>query len=181
MNAELDNLRSMIKTAELNEVFVPNKPLHKRKWVENMLLIGNNAFTSNIDEDDVLKIMMLQNVENSWKILLLMGIGVFTNKNDLAYTEIMKKMAEKQQLYLIIASDDYIYGTNYQFCHGYLSKDLCLTQEKMIQALGRIGRNNIQQSYSIRLRDDEQIKKLFYEEQNKQEVKKMNLLFSTKV
>jgi len=78
---------------------------------------------------------------------------------------------------MIIASSDYIYGTNYQFCHGYLSKDLVLTQEKMIQALGRIGRSNIQQTYSIRLRDDEQIKKLFYEDLNKPEVKNMNLLF----
>ena len=36
----------------------------------------------------------------------------------------MKKLAQNQKLYLIIASSDYIYGTNYQFCHGYLSKDL---------------------------------------------------------
>jgi hypothetical protein len=79
---------------------------------------------------------------------------------------------------MIIASSDYIYGTNYQFCHGYLSKDLVLTQEKMVQALGRIGRNNIQQTYSVRLRDDEQITKLFYEERDKPEVKNMNMLFS---
>jgi hypothetical protein len=79
---------------------------------------------------------------------------------------------------MIIASSDYIYGTNYQFCHGYLSKDLVLTQEKMVQAIGRIGRNNIQQTYSVRLRDDEQINKLFYMEQDKPEVKNMNSLFS---
>ena len=91
----------------------------------------------------------------------------------------MKKLAEQQKLYLIIASSDYIYGTNYQFCHGYLSKDMCLTQEKIIQALGRIGRNNIQQNYSIRLRDDDQILKLFYVEEDKPEVRNMNLLFST--
>jgi len=79
---------------------------------------------------------------------------------------------------LIIASSDYIYGTNYQFCHGYLGKDLNLTQEKIIQSLGRIGRNNIQQSYSVRLRDDKQIDKLFYKEENKREVRLMNKLFS---
>jgi hypothetical protein len=90
-----------------------------------------------------------------------MGIGVFTTHTSTAYTEIMKKMAEHQKLYVIIASSDFIYGTNYQFCHGYLSKDLVLTQEKIIQALGRIGRNNIQQEYSIRFRDDKQIEKLF--------------------
>ena len=36
----------------------------------------------------------------------------------------MKELAVKQHLYLIIASSDYIYGTNYNFCHGYIAKDL---------------------------------------------------------
>ena len=48
--------------------------------------------------------------------LLLMGIGVFIHENK-EYMDIMKKLAEEQKLYLIIASSDYIYGTNYQFCH----------------------------------------------------------------
>jgi hypothetical protein len=78
---------------------------------------------------------------------------------------------------MIIASSDYIYGTNYQFCHGYLSKDLSITQEKIIQAFGRIGRNNIQQEYTIRLRDDSQLEKLFYREINKPEVINMSKLF----
>jgi hypothetical protein len=55
-----------------------------------------------------------------------------------------------------------------------------LTQEKIIQALGRIGRNNIQQDYSIRFRDDEQIQKLFYVEHDKPEVRNMNILFNTR-
>jgi hypothetical protein len=54
-----------------------------------------------------------------------------------------------------------------------------LTQEKIIQAMGRIGRNNIQQNYTIRFRDDEQIKNLFYKEEDKIEVKNMNLLFNS--
>lgn len=177
INEELDRLRSMIKTAELNETFVPNKVMHLRKWAESQA--SNAAFTSDIDDQTVIEIMMLKNVADSWKILLLMGIGVFTNHPDITYTEIMKKLADTQKLYMIIASSDYIYGTNYQFCHGYLSKDLVLTQEKMVQALGRIGRNNIQQTYSVRLRDDEQIIKLFYEERDKPEVKNMNMLFSS--
>jgi len=176
INVELDMLRSMIKSAELNETFIPNKILHLRKWAESQNT--SSVFTSNIDEQNIIEIMMLKNVADSWKILLLMGIGVFTNHPNITYTEIMKKLADTQKLYIIIASSDYIYGTNYQFCHGYLSKDLILTQEKMIQALGRIGRNNIQQTYSIRLRDDEQISKLFYTEHDKPEVRNMNILFS---
>jgi hypothetical protein len=91
----------------------------------------------------------------------------------------MKTMADEQKLYMIIASSDYIYGTNYQFCHGYLSKDLNLTQEKIIQAMGRIGRNNIQQNYTLRFRDDTQIMKLFTNETEKPEVNNMNKLFNS--
>ena len=173
---ELEMLRSLIKTATLNDVFIPNKPAHIQKWAERM--DSSNAFTSHIDDETVIRIMMLTDVIDSWKVMLLMGIGVFTNHKSITYTEIMKKLADEQRLYMIIASSDYIYGMNYQFCHGYLSKDLCLTQEKIIQALGRIGRNNIQQTYSVRFRDDEQINKLFYEEEDKIEVHNMNKLFS---
>lgn len=178
IKGDLESLRAMIKPAELNETFIPNKQLHLRKWSANDL---NNikSFSSDIDENTIISIMLLKDVSDSWKILLLMGIGVFTNHINIDYTEIMKKLADQQKLYLIIASSDYIYGTNYQFCHGYLSKDLNLTQDKIIQAFGRIGRNNIQQTYSIRLRDDEIIKKLFYEDLNKPEVKNMNLLFKS--
>ena len=107
-----------------------------------------------------------------------MGIGVFKNHECSFYSEIMKKLAQEQKLYLIIASTDYIYGTNYQFCHGYLGKDLMnMTQEKIIQAFGRIGRSNIAQDYSIRLRDDSMIDKLLKPSDYKLEVINMNKLF----
>jgi hypothetical protein len=124
--------------------------------------------------------MALNGVENTWKVLLMMGIGVFINHENITYTEIMKRLADEQKLYMIIASSDYIYGTNYQFCHGFLSKDLNLTQEKLIQAMGRIGRNNIQQTYTVRFRDDEQIMKLFTSETDKPEIINMNRLFNTR-
>ena len=121
--------------------------------------------------------MALNGVDNLWKVLLMMGIGVFINHDNITYTEIMKKMADEQRLYMIVASSDYIYGTNYQFCHGFLSKDLDLTQEKVIQAMGRIGRNNIQHTYTVRFRDDTQIMKLFTSDTDKPEVRNMNKLF----
>jgi hypothetical protein len=55
-----------------------------------------------------------------------------------------------------------------------------LTQEKIIQAMGRIGRNNIQQTYTVRFRDDEQISKLFTSETEKPEIINMNRLFNSK-
>ena len=177
LNQEIMSLRTMIKSANLNDGFVPNKKLHLDKWAHGINI--ESPFTSNIDEQTVSDIMALNGIENSWKVLLMMGIGVFINHENITYTEIMKKLADEQKLYMIIASSDYIYGTNYQFCHGFLGKDLNLTQEKIIQAMGRIGRNNIQQTYTIRFRDDEQIHKLFTSDTDKPEIKNMNILFNT--
>jgi hypothetical protein len=92
----------------------------------------------------------------------------------------MKELAESQKLYLIIANSDYIYGVNYQFCHTYIGKDMNMTQEKIIQALGRVGRGNIQQTYTIRFRNDSHIKMLFDENSYKPEVYNMNALMISK-
>ena len=173
---EVNTIRAMIKRATLNDTFVPNKLHHLQKWADEVNCAG--AFTSNIEEQVVNDIMLLNGIEDTWKVLLMMGIGVFINHENIQYTEIMKKMADEQKLYMIIASSDYIYGTNYQFCHGFLSKDLDLTQEKIIQAMGRIGRNNVQQNYTIRFRDDTQILKLFTSETDKPEIINMNKLFN---
>jgi len=177
---EITTLKSMAKNTTLNDIFIPNRIIHLEKWANGLNTTG--AFTSNIEESIIVSIMLLKDVEDSWKILLLLGIGVFTEHKSSAYTEIMKKLADQQKLYLIIADSDYIYGTNYQFCHGYLSKDLELTQEKIIQALGRIGRNNIQQEYSARFRDDIQVTTLFtkFASEDKPEVINMNQLFNCK-
>jgi hypothetical protein len=177
INNEIAVIKSMIKIATLNDTFIPNKILHLAKWAEG--LNTSDAFTSNIEESIVNEIMLLHGIEDSWKVLLMMGIGVFTNHNNITYTEIMKKLADSQKLYMIIASSDYIYGTNYQFCHAYLSKDLNLTQEKIVQALGRVGRFNIQQNYTVRFRDDSQILKLLTTENDKPEVINMNKLFNS--
>ena len=127
-------LKAKIQSIELSSKYVPNSESHIREWSREK--DTNKSFTSDIEDEVVEKIMYL-NVEKEWKILLLMGIGVFVKHENKEYMDIMKKLAEQQKLYLIIASSDYIYGTNYQFCHGYLSKDLInMTQEKMIQAFG---------------------------------------------
>ena len=180
MRDDIETLKTMVKNATLDDMFIPNKLSHLEKWAKG--LNTSAAFTSNIDDSIIISIMLLTDVDDSWKILLLLGIGVFTQHKSSDYTEIMKKLADQQKLYLIIADSDYIYGTNYQFCHGYLSKDLELTQEKIIQALGRIGRNNIQQEYSARFRDDVHLKTLFtrFESENKPEVINMNKLFNSK-
>ena len=174
---KIDDLQRCIKSIELNDLFIPNKKEHINKWAKDK--ITKTSFSCDISEAIVVKIMLLKNVDDIWKILLLMGIGVFIEHENGDYTQIMKDLAMNQQLFMIIASSNYIYGTNYQFCHGYVGKDLeNMTQEKTIQALGRIGRSNFQQTYSVRFRDNSLVNKLFVKEENKPEVINMNKLFN---
>ena len=172
---ELNMTQQLIKPAFLNNIFIPNKLEHINKWVSCMPT--THSFTSSIEESIVIRIMSLD-VECSWKVLLLLGIGVFAQHKNADYTELMKQLAKEQKLFLIIANSDYIYGTNYQFCHGYISKDLQVTQDKLIQAIGRVGRNSSNSEYSVRFRDKKHATLLFYPSENKPEVINMNRLFS---
>ena len=198
LQGKINELREQVKTVTLNEIFIPNTDEHYQYWSnrndkQSKKLLGDatgSRFSSDVDTDTVEQIMLLP-IDNSWKLLLLMGIGVITNPHEIdgagagagtQYNDIMKTLAQNQKLYLIIASSDYIYGTNYQFCHGYIGKDLSgMTQEKTVQAMGRVGRNSLQQNYTIRFRDDELIKKLFtsVSATDKLEVINMNRLFTS--
>ncbi len=177
--SEIDKLTLNIKSVFLDPIYVPNTKQHLNKYSFDKNIKGL-PFTPDITESIVEEIMLIDDIENMWKILLLLGIGVFTNHESISYIEVMKKLAQEQKLYLIIASTDYIYGTNYQFCHSYISKDLGhISQEKCIQAMGRVGRNNVQKNYSIRIRNNDLINKLFREDNNKPEVINMARLFNS--
>jgi len=54
-----------------------------------------------------------------------------------------------------------------------------MTQQKTLQAMGRIGRNNIQQDYTVRFRDDEMIERLFSRPAVNREAENMCRLFSS--
>ena len=177
LNQKLQQLNEQVKRTALHDLFIPNRNAHLEKWCKETL--NNKPWSCDIQDSYVEKIMLLS-IESHWKILLLMGIGAITDHKNAAYNEIIKELAQDQKLFLIIASSDYIYGTNYQFCHGYISRDLHdMTQEKTIQAMGRVGRNSIQQDYTIRFRDDDLIQKLFLPSTNKLEADNMNRLFSS--
>ena len=114
------------------DAFIPNMAEHIKRFASDK--DTSAVFKPNISEETVEKIMLVDDVDDSWKVLLMMGIGVFGSDVNDNYTEIMKQLAQEQKLYLIIASTDYIYGTNYQFCHGYIGKDLSLmSQEKLFK------------------------------------------------
>ena len=178
MMDEINKLRKEIKLVSLDAMYVPNTRPHQQIWVPDAD-INDKSFVSNIGEDIAKDIMQL-NIDNHFKVLLLLGIGLFTDIKCVEYREIMKKLADEQKLFMIIASTDYIYGTNYQFCHGFIGKDLTrMTQQKTLQAMGRIGRNNVQQDYTIRFRDDDMIEQLFRKSENNLEARNMCALFSS--
>jgi len=177
MLEQIQDMRMAMQTVHLNSTYIPNTKQHQEMWLPKSSSPVKNAFVPNVDEDDVKEIMSLD-VENQQKLLLILGIGVFSKSSDSRYAEIMKRLAYEQRLFLIIASSDYIYGTNYQFCHGFIGKDLInMTQQKTIQAIGRIGRNNIQQEYTVRFRDDGVLERLFKKTSINTEAIIMNRLF----
>ena len=223
LKQDMETAYTQLRSIALNPVYVPNTRDHLYKYAPHAVgsthavgsasvgsASGNHLpFSSDISEEHVEQLMALDDVADTWKLLLLMGIGVFAGGAGASeaysassasgaqgasgtagtsgaqgasgtgrYTEIMKKLAQEQKLYLIIASTDYIYGTNYQFCHGYIGKDLAqMSEEKCIQAMGRVGRNKLQQDYTIRFRDDALLGKLFLGADDKPEVRNMRKLF----
>lgn len=178
LRAKIENLQQQISSISMPEVYVPNTADHISKWANDVET--THSFSPEISDEYVIKLMQLNDIDVMWKLLLLMGIGVFMNHKSIGYVEIMKELAEQQKLSLILATDDYIYGTNYQFCHGYLGKDLAhLTQEKIIQALGRVGRNKQNKDYSMRMRDNTFINKIFTPLDVKKEASTMNKLFTS--
>lgn len=176
---KINDFQMCIKTVALNSIYIPNLKEHLKRFAPECTE-QERVFKCDISEDVVERIMLIDDVEDFWKLLLMMGIGVFSGHKSIRYMEVMKQLAQEQKLYLIIASTDYIYGTNYQFCHGYISKDLVdMSQEKAIQAMGRVGRNKLQFDYSIRFRDNQIIYKLFTHDKDKPEVRNMARLFNS--
>ena len=175
----INDLNACLKSVELDPQYVPNSKEHLNRFGLHNKTNGI-PFMCDISESIVEQIMMIDDVQDLWKMLLLMGVGVFSQHTSVRYAEVMKSLAQQQKLMIIIASSDYIYGTNYQFCHGYISKDLShMSQEKCIQAMGRVGRNNLQQHYSLRFRDNNLISKLFHDEKGRPEVENMEKLFNS--
>jgi hypothetical protein len=141
-------LRSQICNVSLDSKYIPNHTLHLQIFAPTLASdnpkSGQEAvskpFYCPLSEECVRQIMALD-VESWMKLLLLMGIGIFPQTSEgraseaqFQYLELIKGLANEQKLFLIIANSDYIYGTNYQFCHGILGKDLAdITQQKQKQ------------------------------------------------
>lgn len=169
----IEHMKKQLCHLSLKPEYIPNRPEHQLRWIKKT---KTSPFSQDVDENTVKEIMELD-IHTHYKILVLMGIGVLIKQENKKYEEIVKRLALEQKLYLILASSDFIYGTNYQFCHGFIGKDLPdMTPQKILQSMGRIGRNSSQQDYSVRFRNDAMIHKLFQTPEHNREANNMNTL-----
>jgi hypothetical protein len=177
LKENMEQLKKQIVHLSLNPEYIPNRPEHQYKWARSTET-RKNAFTQSVDESTVKEIMELE-IPTHYKLLVLMGIGVLIKQDNKKYEEIVKRLAQEQKLFLILASSDFIYGTNYQFCHGFIGKDLAdMTSHKILQAMGRIGRNSSHHDYSVRFRDNDMIHRLFKTPVVNREAINMNALLT---
>ena len=192
LHKNIEKCQSSLLSLELDGIYKPNTRSHYHKWRQNAEeeYEGSDVYSSYLDDKAIKDIVELYNIKTLYKLMMMMGIGVFSNsimketedkniqEDNNKYIETMKGLAEQKSLYLIIANSDYIYGTNYQFSHCYLSKDMKnLTQEKIIQCIGRIGRQEKNKHFSFRFRTQEHIDTFYSVVENSIEAENMNRLF----
>ena len=142
IQAEMERLGAQIKVLGLPQAYVPNTAAHAVKY-------QSGGYAAILDEEMIGKILGTE-VEDLWKILLLMGIGLLSTKASPAYAQLIKELASSQRLYVIVADADHVYGTNYPFTHAYLGDDL--DPSKTLQAMGRVGRGD-QLHCTVRMRN----------------------------
>ena len=171
---KLSKMREKLGELRLPEREVPNAEEHQ---LRHHRVIQPDAFAGSVPPHHLEEVLHLE-VPNWKKMLLMMGIGVFGDDCP-TYRELMSRMASERELYCVIAGTDYVYGTNYQFCHGYIGKDLAdMPVEKLYQALGRVGRGRQAGQYSWRLRDDSLAQHIFLPDTKFTEARRMDRLMS---
>ena len=162
LRSKMVALSGSYRQLQLPPVYHPNSPEHVNKW-RAVPPLPRPPFSGSVTGKDIARIINAVDVPVNCKLLLMMGIGVFASTNSSEYALLVEQFAVERKLYLIITSPDYIYGTNYQFCHGYLGKDLTgLSSDMIIQAMGRVGRSDAHGMYTFRFRDDQVITDLLF-------------------
>jgi len=171
---KLTKMREKLGELRLPDREVPNAEEHQ---LRHHGVVKPEAFAGSVPPHHLEEVLHLE-VPNWKKMLLMMGIGVFGDDCP-TYRELMSRMASERELYCVIAGTDYVYGTNYQFCHGYIGRDLAdMPVEKLYQALGRVGRGRQAGQYSWRLRDDSLARHIFLPDTKFTEARRMDRLMS---
>lgn len=92
LRRKIDELQGMVKTISLPDKYIPNMAEHIKRFVPRDQ-DTDRVFKPNVTEDAVEKIMLIDDVDDHWKLLLMMGIGVFAAHDSDRYTEVMKQLA----------------------------------------------------------------------------------------
>ena len=108
----IDSTQEKIKSLSLDEIYIPNYKKHFQKYNDKLNFSECDLWSSNIDEQSMQKIIEIDHLNHIFKILLLIGVGVLHEELPNQYKEIMKELAKNKQLFMVIADDNYIYGTN---------------------------------------------------------------------
>lgn len=180
-------LETQYKKIQLPQILIPNSYEHIRKYhgdgIENKYSSHYREcfkpFTSSLSERDIEKVILLNDIDQDTQFLLLCGIGVVCSSMTNEYNALISEFATRQKLFMVIASSDYIFGTNYLFHHAYLDDSIKNnTRQKIIQAMGRVGRGQHNHHYSVRIKNNDIISMLFNENYDSYiETKNMNKLF----
>jgi hypothetical protein len=175
LQKDLNLLQKQVRPITLPDSYIPNRLDHLRKYSKEHHL--DTAYTSDVDPKMVERILVT-NVDQSYKLLAMIGFGVLDETLDTKYLDTIKQLIIEKKLCMVIAKKEFIYGTNYPFANLYVAKDMVpiLTQEMLIQTMGRVGRWE-QVPYTIRCRDNEIVKLLFLPSTNHPEVENMCKLF----
>lgn len=170
--SEIRALESQFKRMQLPQALIPNSFEHLNKYHSSGVshLYPSHykehfkPFSSTLSERDIEKVITLKDVEQSTQFLLLCGIGIVCSSMTNEYNALISEFATRQKLFMVIASSDYIFGTNYLFHHAYIDDTIEEnTRQKIIQAMGRVGRGQYNQHYSVRIKSDAIISMLFNE------------------
>jgi hypothetical protein len=174
LKEEIKRLTAALKPVNLPEAYIPNTEAHKRRF-------GNTAgFCSNIDADAAATVLAIEGLPDNYSILFLMGIGVMSHAHP-EYLALVKSMLDENRLYMVVADQDFLWGTNFDFRYMIVAADLCvngahkLTPDMLQQMLGRVGRNGKNATVYSRIPNIGQL--LFCPPEIKVEQTKLNQLF----
>ena len=125
--------------------------------------------------------MLIDDIDNHWKLLLMMGIGVFAAQDSDRYTEIMKKLAQEPETLPNNCFDrlHFMGQTINSVMATYQLISRAMSQKRLFRLWVVLAETNFEFDYTIRFRNDAILKKLFEYDADKPEVRNMRVLFNS--
>ena len=97
MQEEVYELKKKLSAVTLDAMYSPNTIPHQHIWAPEGEIV-ENAFVSDIGEENT-KVLMKLNIENIYKVLLLLGIGTFKYHENKEYVYIWNELSILSWIY----------------------------------------------------------------------------------